>query len=78
MFYHTCTCTATASGPTDAGGPNTDLIVGLTVGLVGPAAIIIAAIITTYKCKSKYAFSAVCFNRNYVAKMTFGNMPHLC
>lgn len=56
MFCNTCT--ATAGGTTSAGGLNTDQIIGISVGLVGAAAAIVAAIITTHKC-CKFTFSSL-------------------
>ena len=54
------TCTVTASGTTGAEGLNTDQIIGISVGLAGAAAAIVAAIITTCKCcVCKFTFSSL-------------------
>lgn len=47
ILYALYTYTATASGTTGAERLNTDQIIGLSVGLAGAAATIIAAIIAT-------------------------------
>ena len=58
MFCNTCT--ATAGGTTGAEGLNTDQIIGISVGLAGAAAAIVAAIITTCKCcVCKFTFSSL-------------------
>ena len=56
MFCNTCT--ATAGGTTGAEGLNTDQIIGISVGLAGATAAIVAAIITTCKC-CKFTFSSL-------------------
>ena len=56
MFCNTCT--ATAGGTTGAEGLNSDQIIGISVGLAGAAAAIVAAIITACKC-CKFNFSSV-------------------
>ena len=69
------TCTATAGGTTSAEGLNTDQIIGISVGLVGAAAAIVAAIITACKC-CKFTFSSLATTQIVLFTHSCNNIRH--